>query len=273
MTEAEQFEICLQQAQRITAAYRAEAPEGCDPQNTFAVTAIVVTVIGAGVSAYGQYQAGKQSDLMAQYNAHQQEFNARVQLMTMQAEANARKATADANLRFRTAEAQAKFQNARLLAKQAESDSANVRESIRRKAEESGRFIGAQRAKIAASGIVEASGTPLDILAETAGKIQLEREDTLYADSVNRATLFREAQLQKFGGELAIAGATLDRNSEVAGIALSRAASDVEYRRSLRDAEITRLSGKAERRTATYQAAGTLLSGLSSAAGSYSSIK
>lgn len=240
---------------------------------SFAVTAIVVTVIGAGVSAYSSYQQGKQADMMAQYQAHQQEFNARVQLMTMQAEANARKATADANLKFRTAESQAKFQNAKLLTQQAESESRNVRESIRRKSEESGRFIGAQRAKIAASGIVESSGTPLDILAETAGKIQLEREDTLYADSVNRAALFREAQLQRFGGELAIAGATMDRNSEISGIALSRAASDVEYRRGMRDAEITRLTGKADRTTANYKAAGTLLSGFSSAAGSYSSIK
>lgn len=272
MTAAEEpaaYARCLEQARRIVSTYRARAPHGCDPQNTFAWTAaaVVVSVIGAGVSAYGQYQAGKQADMIARYNAHQQEFNARTQLMTMQAESNLRRQTADANFRLRQAEAQARFSNAQNLANQAEATSRNARESIRRKAEEQGRFTGAQRARIAASNLVESSGTPLDILAETAGKIQLEREDALHTDEVSRRTLFREADLERLGGQLAIAGATLDRSSELAATAINAASGQAAYRSRLRDAELTRLSGRAQRTAATYQAAGTLISGIGSALG------
>lgn len=52
MSDSEQFEECLKRAQSIVAAYRAEAPEGCDPQNTWVATAIVA---GSAISAGGAY--------------------------------------------------------------------------------------------------------------------------------------------------------------------------------------------------------------------------
>lgn len=277
MTKEEQFQLCLEQARGIVARYRAEAPDGCDPQNTMGISAaawvaIAVSVAGAAVSAYGQYQQGKAADMMAKYNAHQQEYNARMQLMSMQAESEARKQQAEANYRLRNAEAQAKFSNAKQIESQAEAQSRNARESMRRKAEELGRFASTQRANIAASGVVESSGTPLDILAETAGKIQLEREDNLYADEMNRRSLFREADLERLGGKLAQAGATLDRSSEVFGANLQAATGQAQYRSAMREAELTRLAGAAQKYTSKYAAAGTLLSGASSAYGMYSSM-
>lgn len=44
-------------AQAIVARYRSEAPEGCDPQNTY--VAIVGTVVSVGVGAYQAYQSKK----------------------------------------------------------------------------------------------------------------------------------------------------------------------------------------------------------------------
>jgi hypothetical protein len=236
---------------------------------TIAIIGAVAAVAGAGYSAYSSYQQGKTADAMAQYNAHQQEFNAKMQLMGMQAQAAMQKRTAEANFRINSAQAQSKLNNAVSIENQAEGQSRNARESIRRKADEYARFQGTQRATIAKSGLVESTGTPLDILAETAATIQLEREDNLYSDELNRRSLFREAEMERLGGKLAQAGATLDRSSEVAGAGLNAAAGQAAYRSKMRDANITRLSGAAQQQAYQGQAWGTLLSGIGSAAGTY----
>lgn len=62
MSQAEQFQQCLIAAGRIVSAYRAMAPEGCDPQNTWA--AVAFGVGGAAVSGIGAIssrKAGKQA--------------------------------------------------------------------------------------------------------------------------------------------------------------------------------------------------------------------
>lgn len=58
MTPEERFQLCQEQARRIVAAYRAEAPEGCDPQNTWAALA-VGTVVAVGGAAYSANQSKK----------------------------------------------------------------------------------------------------------------------------------------------------------------------------------------------------------------------
>ena len=40
MTNQERFELCMEQGRKIVEAHRAEAPEGCDPQNTFVASGI-----------------------------------------------------------------------------------------------------------------------------------------------------------------------------------------------------------------------------------------
>lgn len=237
------------------------------------VVAAVATAVGAGISAYSLYQQGRASDVMGRYNAHQQELNAKMQLMQMLAESNARKKAAEAEFALRSQEAQAKFANAKTIENQVAGTSAAARETARRKTEEYQRFMGTQRANIAASGFVESSGTPLDLLAETASKIQLEREDSLYQDEMNRRSMFREADLERLGGHLALAGASLDRNSALVGAGMQAAAGLADYRRGLREAEITRLTGQNNRYAANIGAVGTIISGVSSGASQYASIK
>jgi hypothetical protein len=232
-----------------------------------------IALAGAGYSAYSSYQQGKTADAFAKYNAHQQQLNAKMQLMSVQAQAMMQKRMAEAQFRLRQGEADARFANARSIEVTAEAQSRSVRESIRRKAGEFERHQGTQRAMIAKSGVVESSGTPLDILAETAATIQLEREDALHADELNRRTLFREADLERLGGRLALAGATLEKNSAVAEAGLRSAAGQAQYRSGVREAEITRLTGAAQRQAYTGQAWGTLLSGVGSAAGDYATYK
>lgn len=57
MTPAERFQLCLEQARKIVAAYREEAPDGCDPQCTYA--AIAGVVVSAATTAYGAYSKGQ----------------------------------------------------------------------------------------------------------------------------------------------------------------------------------------------------------------------
>lgn len=237
------------------------------------IAGAVAGIAGAGYGAYSSYQQGKTADAMAQYNAHQQERNAKMQLMSLQAQAAAQKRMAEANFRIKSTEAQARFNNATSIENAVEGQSRGVRQNIKRKASEYERFQGTQRAAIAKSGLVESTGTPLDILAETASTIQLEREDALYADELNRRSLFREAELERLGGKLALAGASLDRSSEIASAGLRSASAQAEYRSGIRQAEITRLTGAAQKQAYQGQAWGTLLSGIGSAAGTYASIK
>jgi len=56
---AEQYQRCLEQAKKIVASYRAEAPEGCDPQNTFAAVAVVGGVAAVGAAGYSAYNSNK----------------------------------------------------------------------------------------------------------------------------------------------------------------------------------------------------------------------
>lgn len=274
MSESDQFDQCLALAERIVKGYREEAPEGCDPQNTwFNVAGLAVGVAGAAVSAHGQRKQGQMSDAMAQYNARQQMLNAQMQLMVVQAQTKMQKRMAEANFRMRKAEADAHEANAVSIERTAHAHSRVAREGIRRKGGEDRRAQGEQRAIIAASGIMESTGTPLDILAETAAQIQLNREDALYADELNRRSLFREADMERLGGKMALAGATLNRSSALAEAGLHAAAGMAQYRRGLHEAEIMRLTGSAQRQSANAQSWGTLFSGVSGALGSYAKIR
>lgn len=57
----QQFDECLKKAKEIVQSYRDEAPEGCDPQNTWVAIGVSVgtSVAGAAVSYSGQKKAAK----------------------------------------------------------------------------------------------------------------------------------------------------------------------------------------------------------------------
>jgi hypothetical protein len=246
---------------------------------TFLIASLVATAVGAGVSAYGQYQAGRTQSAIANYNALQRQKQARMELLAMQAQASATKnqaaltrAAAEGNYALRAAEANARFQNADLMDKRALQEDAINRLNIRNKRMEFGALQSEQRAAIADSGVVESTGTPLDILAETAGKIQAEQETMQYENELSRRTLFREADLERLGGRLGLAGAALDRSSQVAQAGLMddeaklrQFSAKAAYQSGMREADIMRFTGRANRRASTLQAGATLFSGATSA--------
>jgi len=229
--------------------------------------AIASTLIGAGVTAYGQAQAGKTQAAIAAYNARQAEIDTRTQYATMQAQAAIQEREAEANYRLRSAEAEARFQNARQIEQDALDEDARNRENIRRRATEFERMKGEQRSAFAASGIAETVGTPLDLLAETAAQIQNEKQDMLYQNELSRRSLFREADLERLGGQFALAGAVMNQNSALAGADLRRASAEAAARSGRAQAEVIRLTGAAKQSAANLSAAGSLFSGITSAYG------
>lgn len=231
-----------------------------------AIIGLVIGAAGAGVSAYGQYQQGRAQNTIANFNAQQQERQARSQMLAMQTQAALQKREAEQNFALRSAEANARLKNAQNMERTALAQDAVNRENLKKRREDFARMQGTQRAAIAASGIAESTGTPLDLLAETAAKIQQDQEEQHYANEVQRRNLFTEAAYERLGGKLALAGATLDRDSGVNAAALRAAAAKGEYSAGMSAAEITRLTGAAAKTAGMYQAGGTLLSGISGAA-------
>lgn len=241
--------------------------------STLLIASLVATAIGAGVSAYGQFQQGQTQQNIANFNAAQQEKQAKAQMLGMQTQAALRQQEAEANFKLRSAEAAAHVSNAEGIESQALMQDRVNRVNLRKRAEEFARMQGTQRAAIAASGVTESSGTPLDLLAETAGKIQQDQEESHYANEVQRHTLFSEAAAERLGGKLALAGATLDRDSGVAAAGLQNAAAGSQYAAGVRGAEISRLTGSAAKSASIYQAGGTLFGAAGDAGKSYLTYK
>ena len=120
--------------------------------------------MGTGISIYGQQQAAKTAQKAAEFNAGQND-------------ANARETAAAAEY------------NASLLENQALQAEMDSRETIRRRRIESKRYAETQRARFAASGVTEA-GSPLETMAETAALLEMD------AQEVNRQAQVRTAQLR-----------------------------------------------------------------------------
>lgn len=233
-----------------------------------AMTAIILTAVGAGVAAYGSYQQGKSQQYMADLNAAQQERNARNQLLAMQTQANLTKQQAQAQFAMQSSAAQGRFNNATSMETAALAQDRVNRVNLRKRREEFEEFQATQRAAVGVNNLAE-SETTLDNLAKTAEVIAQDQEEQSYGFEMQRRTLFREAEMERFGGKLAMAGATLDRDSGVMAAGLQQAAAKAEYLGNLRAAEITRIGGQQAKRAGAIGAGATLLSGAGQAGGMY----
>lgn len=228
--------------------------------------ALILGAVGTGISVYSGIQAANSQAAIAEHNAALQERQAEMRLISLQTQAALAEREAEQNFALAQAEAQARISNAEQIEQHALQQDALNRENIRRTRSNFARFQAEQRANIAASGIVESSGTPLDILSETAAQIQQEQEDELFRGELARRTMFREADMERLGGQLALAGATLNRDSQVAGAGLQLAAGRMQFRQDQRAAEITRLAGQSDARASRIGAFGSFFSGASNLA-------
>lgn len=228
--------------------------------------AIIAAIASTAIGAVNTYQQGKNEQTIANYNARIQQENARMQMLGMQAAAAQQKAAAEANFRLAQGEANARFANADVM-----EANALIRDRINRinlaaRREEMARRQAEQRAQIAASGVLE-TGTPLDLEVETAATIQKDQEEQFWGMENERRTLFNEASMERFGGKMAMAGAMIQRKTDMGEAALTALTGRAKYLAGRSEAEITRLTGLAAFRAAKLGTAATIFGGVSNAAG------
>lgn len=136
------------------------------------VFSVVATVAAGAMQAYGQYQQGQAAQKAAQYNAAVSEQNAKI---------------------------------AEQYARAAEDRGA---EEARRKRIDTDRIISRQQAVLAAKGIDISSGTPLDIIGDTALYGELDAQTIEYNAALEAyqqrsqaSNLRQQATLQRFEGD------------------------------------------------------------------------
>lgn len=226
----------------------------------FLAAAAATKFVGSAISAYGSHSSGRAQEAIAQLNAAQKEKNARMEYMSLVASSNMHKQSAIANFKLRSLEAQARDNNAISLENQALGGDASTRANLERFRENSNRAIAQQRGQIAASGMVEGVGTPLDTLAESAGNSMRQQQDILYANELARTQTLAQAGMERFSGRVGLAQAALDKKGALQEAKLRKLQAGAGYASSLRSAALMRMSGKAEARAGAIQAGSTLLS-------------
>ena len=177
--------------------------------------------IGSGMGIIGQFagasQREKTADLnysLASQNAAINRDNTLIGLEFDSIRNSAALADAEYNFQLASLDAEARSRNAERLRKFAEVRTEQGREAIRRQKRAFDQFESRQRASIGSSGVMF-SGSALDVLAESAGQMQLAIQDA--ADQVNfeRDDNLNRAGLEEFG-------AVTDRNRANAGLRSAR---------------------------------------------------
>ena len=207
-----------------------------------AITAAVASASAAGISFYGQQQQAAAAQRMAQYNYAVQKAQ-----MEMQNQMAAQAAQQQANIFNYNAQV---AQNDALRVEQ------EARERARRMREENERMLGRQRAAYGKAGVTS-EGSPLMIMADTAGLGELAVADELYKADAQRSGLYTQAALEQYKARMA--------QFEGAGYSLNAANAGVFARPAL----LQGMNQAAALRTSSY---GSLISGVGGVANSLSGL-
>jgi hypothetical protein len=164
---------------------------------TAAITAAVSSVAAAGMSFYGQQQQAAAASRMAQYNhaVAQQQAQLQAQAAQYQAELSYRQSQMAADAA--QAQYQAQYNNAAQYDNQAMRVEQEARERARRMRQENERMLGEQRARYGKAGVTSA-GSPLAVMAETAGLLELGVADELYKADMERSAFYRKGEAERF---------------------------------------------------------------------------
>lgn len=222
-----------------------------------AIATFVVAAAGTGYAVYAQQQQAKQAERMAAYNAAQQQQNALAQYKIAQQQ----QAVQSHMIEY---ERQAQINAANASRQQADVVVSQTQESIRRAREHKMRVLASQRAAYAGAGVLT-EGTPLAVLAETAGNFETAIADQLYEGELKQHELHYRAALQEQGAELT--------GFDKALLSIDNAAARAGLGSARRAAELTRLQGKADAQGYRMQSYATLLSGASRMVGSFSDMQ
>jgi type II secretory pathway pseudopilin PulG len=201
-----------------------------------AAIAIIGSLASAGISYYGQQQQAASAQRMAQYN-----YSIQRQQMEMQA----RMQSIAADQQY-----QAGMQNAKTMENEGLRVEQEARERARRMRTENERLAGAQRARFGKAGVVM-EGTPLMVMAESAGLMELAVADELYKANNERSAFYRKAEVEKWQ-----AGYSL----------IDQAAADYNAATSTFRAQPILMEGQNTAQALRVNSYGSLISGVSGAA-------
>jgi len=199
------------------------------------VAGLAMSGIGMGMSYSQNKSAAANANAMAEYNYAVERNNIANQQKTAQWQAQqaAKQQEAQAAMAMNTANA-----NAANLEQQAGAAERRGTEDQRRTREDQLRMSSIQNARIAKSGVA-ATGTPVEVLAETGRNMQLALSDSWYETNSERSSLIEGAAMERYGGSVGAAGYGM-------GAAAARAEGSLapmKARQQLRSAQIERLSG------------------------------
>ncbi len=217
------------------------------------VVSLAASAVGTGIAVSNANNAAAAQERIGNLNAMIGVQNAR-----MKAEAAGAQAAFQTALNAKQFEAGQK--NAENLRKQANATAAQTRENTRRSREEVLRFQATQSTRYAKAGVTM-SGTPLDVIADTAAKGKLMIAETAQQGEIARRSLLNEAQNAAAGASmsLAIGGAQTAMDE-----AAARAGANADIMRA-HLGQMEAMSGAAGMRG---QATASLISGIGSAANS-----
>lgn len=211
-----------------------------------AAAAPVIGLAGAGISAYSQARASREAGSLASVNLlnQQQALRQQGQIAMMQARMQEVSARHTANALAIDA---ANERNA------AEWETRAAQENIRRQREDFSRALATQRAAIAARGIVDTTGSPLELLLQSAEDQAFAEANNRAADEMNRRNRFTRAGSLDYQSRVASMG----RGSAI----LAGMAARQQMTTGLSQARIDALGSRAQAAGGMLAAGSTLLEG------------
>ncbi|HEY1082216.1 MAG TPA: hypothetical protein VGE29_08140 [Prosthecobacter sp.] len=217
-----------------------------------AIGSLLVGAIGAGLSYYSSNQQAAAQERISNLN-----FQAQMQSANQQMELS--KLQYDTNQKLYKQQVDQQENNALAMRDQADAADRAARDNASRTRGDYERMKAAQRARMAKSGIAEA-GTPLDVLAETAGEMALAVATETYQSRQESAKTRFMADVEDANASLTQFQGVLQGFSDQSAIARARGA--------MTGAQIDRLVGLNAARQSRMAGAAALFSGIGGMANS-----
>lgn len=159
------------------------------------IAGLVLGAVGTGMSYYSQRSAAETGSRLALLNA---------QAQTQQVMQEGRIAAAGARLQeLRSKKMQeAAYSQATAMRERVEAGSRAAQENIRRQRQEFSSLIARQRAAAGKAGVVPETGSPLELLEDSAEQEALLEAEMRHQDEIARRVGFREADIEQLGGQI-----------------------------------------------------------------------
>jgi hypothetical protein len=236
--------------------------------SSLATAALVVGVVGAGVSVYGQVQQGKAAKAAGDWNSFLGLQEAQQQLMLSGLSQKAAEQEARSRLAVSQAEAEAYYANSGAVLLEARAKAAQARENIRRGRAEGDQVLASQTVEFSGAGFVSTTGTPLDVQAGTMQQIESQAADEAFKANVERENAIYQAKVLRYQGDVVRASGAAELNVAKSANNINGIAAGINFRNGNTQSEMTRRAGVSARNNANL-AVGSGLSQVGGAVSAY----